>query len=149
MGKKGRRKRNKKKNSNNNQQQAGGAKVEKDGKLDETAQQLLDTFTSQSGDLQEHSKKIFDSIFQNLLGGQTSKKLTREEILQEKQETLLVIEEVNENIEKVNHTFGKIKEMKIQEIEGINDIPDPIEDDTLKGIELTKKQHKKLKKNDK
>ena len=90
MGKKGRRKRNKKSQENNNQQVAkNDQKVNE--KFDETAQKLLDTFTSESGDIQEQSKKIFDSIFQNFLGGQTSKKLTREEILKEKQETLVIV----------------------------------------------------------
>lgn len=148
MGKKGRRRRNKKSKGNNNQQ-TQKKNPENDAKVEEMTQKLLDTFTGQSDNMQEQSKKIFDSIFQNFLGGQTSKKLTREEILKDKQETMILINEVDEKIYNVMETFEKIKAEKFEEIEGLDDIIDPSDDNSIKNIKLTKKQIKKLKKNNK
>ena len=148
-GGKSKRNRNKQKQAKTDQKAVGGPQL-KDSAVSDAARAMMESYTGEASNLQEQSRKLFDSIFQSMLGGTKSRKLTKEEIQAENEETMLLIAEVNDNIEKVKDTCEKIKKVDLAAIEGLDMLKDDDDGDfSFKGIVLTKKQEDNLMKRNK
>ena len=135
-----------KKNRKNKRKNQEPKQEPKDPKLNERMNKTLDLLMKEAMGKQDTGKKLFDSIFQSLLGGEKSKKLTQEEIEGLNEDTMILISEVKENIDKVLENCEKIKGLNLNEIEGLHDLPDDEDDFRYKGIVLTQKQEANMKK---
>lgn len=80
------------------------------------------------------------------MGGNDENKMTKEEIVAQGETQKELISSVNENIEAVQDICEKIKNLELEKIEGLAELDDGDEVSGLRGIKLTKKQEKSLKK---
>ena len=110
---------------------------------------LLSSMMGGAGGMGDQSKQLFDQIFGKLLGNQEGTKLSKEEIQAQGEEQIQLVATVNENIDAVEDICEKIKSLELDKIEGLADLVDEEEVTGLRGIKLSKKQEKSLKKKNK
>lgn len=92
------------------------------------------------------TKKLFDTLFQQLLGGTKSKEFTKEELIENQADIDSIVEKVEANIFKVENICNAIASQEFEKIDK-DDLPEEsTTDDMLKDIEITPKIEKAMSK---